>query len=139
MTSKELLTLLNQALASELQVSVQYVAQHVMWRGVHGFAVQGELMSIAKTEMGHYEKLAERIFYLGENPTTQPATIVVGNSLKEMIEQDIKDEESAITLYKQIVAQATLEQDITTAFIVKQILEDEESHHDTFTTLNEDL
>jgi bacterioferritin len=31
------------------------------------------------------------------------------------------------------------EGDTTTAFIFKQILEDEEDHHDTFTTLLEDL
>jgi bacterioferritin len=34
---------------------------------------------------------------------------------------------------------AQKEGDVTTAFIFKEILEDEEEHHDTFTTLAEDL
>ncbi|MEM3063023.1 MAG: ferritin, partial [Nitrososphaerota archaeon] len=40
--SKELLELLNDAIAAELQVSIQYMWQHVQWRGVKGFAVQEE-------------------------------------------------------------------------------------------------
>jgi len=56
-----------------------------------------------------------------------------------MIQQDVKDEENAINFYKTIVAQATKEGDVTTAFMFKGILEQEEGHHDTFTTLLEDL
>ena len=32
--SKELLDLLNKAIARELQVSIQYMWQHVLWRGL---------------------------------------------------------------------------------------------------------
>jgi len=56
-----------------------------------------------------------------------------------MIGQDIKDEQNAIKLYKQIIEMAEKEGDTTTAFIFREILEDEEEHHDTFTTLLEDL
>jgi len=48
--SKELLDLLNKAIARELQVAIQYMWQHVLWKGVEGFAVQEELKSIAITE-----------------------------------------------------------------------------------------
>jgi bacterioferritin len=89
--------------------------------------------------MKHAEKIAERLYYLGSIPTTKPSPIVVGTSLKEMIEKDIQDELNAITLYKEIIAMATKESDVTTAFLFKEILEDEEDHHDTFTTLMEDL
>jgi bacterioferritin len=56
-----------------------------------------------------------------------------------MIAQDIKDEANAITLYKQVIEIAEKEGDTTTAFIFREILEDEEDHHDTFTTMLEDL
>jgi bacterioferritin len=56
-----------------------------------------------------------------------------------MIAQDIKDEANAIEMYKGLIEMAQKEGDITTAFIFKEILEDEEEHHDTFTTLAEDL
>lgn len=137
--SEKLLDLLNQAIARELQVSIQYMWQHVQWSGVRGFAVQGELKSTAIAEMKHAEAIAERLFYLGGVPTTKPTPIFVGKTLKEMIEQDAKDEQGAITLYKQIVEVARNEGDETTNRLFRQILEDEEDHHDTFTSLLEEI
>jgi bacterioferritin len=139
MASKKLLQMLNDAIARELQVSIQYMWQHVQWGGVKGFAVQDELKSIAITEMKHAEAIAERLFYLGATPTTKPTEIVVGKTLKEMITRDVKDEENAIKLYKEIIAQAQKEKDETTAFLFMGILKDEEEHHDTFTTLLEEI
>jgi len=139
MTSKKLLDILNEAIARELQVAIQYMWQHVQWSGVKGFAVQEELKKIAITEMKHAETIAERLFYLGGIPTTKPNPIFVKKTLKEMVVQDVKDEKNAIDLYKTIIDMAQKEGDTTTAFIFKQILEDEENHHDTFTTLQEDL
>ncbi|HML02876.1 MAG TPA: ferritin-like domain-containing protein [Candidatus Bathyarchaeia archaeon] len=138
-TSKKLLGLLNDSIARELQVAIQYMWQHVQWSGVKGFAVRDELEKIAIVEMKHAEKIAERIFYLGDIPTTKPNPILVGKTLREMIKRDIEDELNAIKLYKQVIEVAQEEKDVTTAFIFKEILEDEEDHHDTFTTLLEDL
>jgi len=139
MASKQLLEMLNNGIARELQVSIQYMWQHVQWSGVKGFAVQDELEKIGITEMKHAEAIAERLFYLGGIPTTKPAEIVVGKTLKQMIQRDIKDEENAIKLYKEIIAQARKEKDETTKFLFLGILKDEEDHHDTFTTMLEDL
>jgi bacterioferritin len=139
MASKKLLEMLNDAIARELQVAIQYMWQHVQWSGVKGFAVQEELKKIAITEMKHAEAIAERLVYLGGTPTTKPAEIFVGKTLKEMIQRDVKDEENAISLYKEIIAQARAEKDETTAFLFEGILKDEEEHHDTFTTLMEEI
>jgi bacterioferritin len=131
--------MLNDAIAREMQVSIQYMWQHVQWGGVKGFAVQDELKKIAIAEMKHAEAIAERLFYLGATPTTKPTEIVVGKTLKQMITRDVKDEENAIKLYKEIIAQAEKEKDETTAFLFMGILKDEEEHHDTFTTLLEEI
>lgn len=139
MASKELLKMLNDGIARELQVAIQYMWQHVQWGGVKGFAVQDELKKIAITEMKHAEAIAERLYYLGEIPTTKPTEIVVGKTLKQMIQRDVKDEENAIALYKKIIEQARKEKDQTTEILFMNILKDEEEHHDTFTTLLEDL
>ncbi|MBC7194918.1 MAG: ferritin [Caldisericia bacterium] len=139
MASEKLLDLLNQAIARELQVSIQYMWQHVQWRGVKHFAVIEELKKISIEEMKHAEAIAERLFYLGGIPTTKPSPIFVGNTLKEMIEQDKKDEENAITLYKEIIKVAMDEGDFTTKKIFEDILKDEEEHHDTFTSLLEEI
>ena len=137
--SAQLQDLLNRAIARELQVSIQYMWQHVQWRGVKGFAVQDELKKIAITEMKHAEAIAERLFYLGGTPTTKPEPIFVGQTLKEMIERDREDEEGAIQLYKQTVEAAKKEGDETTKRLFRQILSDEEEHHDTFTSLLEEI
>ena len=139
MASKKLLEMLNGAIAREMQVSVQYMWQHVQWIGVKGYATRDAFQTIAVQEMKHAERIAERLFYLGEIPTTKPDPINVGKTLKEMIEQDVKDEEKAITMYKQIIEIARKESDETTAFIFMEILKEEEDHHDTFTTLLEQV
>lgn len=102
-------------------------------------AVKDEFKKIAITEMKHAEAIAERLFYLGGTPTTQPTPINVGNNLREMLEIDVKEEEKAIELYKRIVRKAQEEGDIVTAWLFQKILEDEEEHHDTFTSLLEDF
>lgn len=137
MASKELLDLLNQAVARELQVSIQYMWQHILWKGVQGFAVKDELKRIAITEMKHAEAIAERLVYLGGRPTTEPTPINVGDNLREMLERDKLDEEWAIELYKRIIGTAEKEGDVTTARLFRSILSDEEEHHDTFTSLLE--
>lgn len=138
-TSADLLDLLNRAIAREIQVSIQYMWQHVQWKGVKGFAVQEELKKIAITEMKHAEAIAERLAYLGGTPTTKPEPIFVGETLKEMIEQDKKDEENAIALYKQIIVAAHEKGDVTTTRLFRKILEEEEEHHDFFTSLLEGI
>ncbi|MBI5000348.1 MAG: demethoxyubiquinone hydroxylase family protein [Euryarchaeota archaeon] len=137
--SKKLLGLLNKAIAREIQVSIQYMWQHVQWGGVKGFAVRDAFQTIAVEEMKHAEKIAERLFYLGGIPTTKPEPIFVGKTLKEMLKQDAKDEENAIRMYKDIIAVARAEGDETTNRLFREILEQEEDHHDTFTTMLEDL
>jgi len=137
--SAELLDLLNRAIARELQVSIQYIWQHVSWSGVEGIAVKDELKSIAITEMKHAEAIAERLAYLGGTPTTKPEPIFVGATLKEMIERDAADEEGAIELYRRILAKATDDGDVVTQQLFRGILTDEEDHHDTFTSLLEGM
>jgi len=137
--SKQLLDLLNRAIAREIQVSIQYMWQHVLWSGIKGFAVKDELKSIAVSEMKHAESIAERLNYLGGIPTTKPDPIFVGETLPEMIRQDKKDEEVAIQLYKKIIEVARKEGDEVTNRLFRQILAEEEEHHDTFSTLLEEI
>ena len=86
--SQELLDMLNQAIARELQVSIQYMWQHVVWSGVKGFAVKDELRTIGIAEMKHAEAIAERLNYLGGVPTTKPEPIFIGETLREQLTQD---------------------------------------------------
>jgi len=139
MASKQLMTKMNEGLADELQVSIQYMWQHVLWHGVKGFAIKDELKKIAVEEMKHAEAIAERLSYLGGMPTTKPEPIFIGKTLKEMIAADKKDEEGAIKLYKDIIKMAEKEGDIVTKKMFEGILADEEEHHDTFSGILEEI
>jgi bacterioferritin len=133
--SGKLTDLLNKAIAREIQVSVQYMWQHVMAKGLESAEIADVFEDVAITEMKHAEKIAERLFYFDVTPTTKPDPIKVGGTVKEMLEYDAKAEEEAIDLYKEIIRQAGSEGDSTTRLLFEQILAEEEDHHDTFTTL----
>jgi bacterioferritin len=133
--TKTLTDMLQQAVAREIQVSVQYMWQHIMAKGLESAEIAETFEEAAVEEMKHAEKIAERLFYFDVVPTTKPAPIVVVPGLREMLEADAKAEEEAIDLYKQIIKQAASEGDSTTRLLFEQILADEEKHHDTFTTL----
>ncbi len=105
--------------------------------GFEGEIVKPELRRIAIVEMTHAELIAERLAYLGGIPTTQPDPIVIGCSVKEMIELDRKAEEEAISLYKEIIKAALEEEDYTTAKLFERILADEEKHHEYFSSILE--
>jgi len=137
--SDKLKEMLNNAIAREIQVSIQYMWQHVQVMGVKAVAVQDKFKQTAIAEMKHAEKIAERLWYLGGVPTTKPSVIDVGKDLKDFLELDTKAEVEAIEMYREIIELATKEKDITTAFMFKEILEDEEEHHDLFTTMLEEV
>jgi bacterioferritin len=133
--STTLTDMMQKAVAREIQVSVQYMWQHVMAKGLESAEIAEAFEEAAIEEMKHVEKIAERLFYFDVVPTTKPTPITIVKSLTEMLEADAKAEEEAIDLYKQIIKQAAAEGDSTTRLLFEQILSDEEGHHDTFTTL----
>jgi bacterioferritin len=135
--SEKLKGMLNDAM--EIAVSIQYMWYHVQVIGVKAVAVQDQFKQTAITKMKHTESIAERLWYLEGVPTTQPASIKVGKSLREFLELDVKAEEETVSFYKKIIEQAQKEGDVTTAFVFKEILEDEEEHHDLFTTMLEEV
>ena len=135
--SEKLKELLNKGIAREIQVSVQYMWQHVLATGIRGAAIEDIFKEIAITEMKHAESIAERLAYLGGTPTTKPDPIFIGGSLEEMIKNDVKAEEEAIALYKQTITVAEEEGDITTRRLFEEILGNEEDHLDTFMKLLE--
>ena len=132
MVSEKLLEFLNKGIARELQVSIQYMWQHVQVTGMDGAIVEDIFRKTAIAEMKHAERLAERLDYLNGVPTTKPDPIFVGGSLIEMLTQDERDEEEAINLYKQAIQVAAEEGDYTTRRMLEEILAEEENHINTF-------
>lgn len=86
---KELLNKLNEAISREIQASIQYMWQHVMGTGTKGAAVKDDFKKIAITEMKHAESIAERLYYLGETPTTEPAPVKISKKLEDMVKDNV--------------------------------------------------
>ena len=139
MVSEKLLEFLNKGIARELQVSIQYMWQHVQVTGMDGAVVEDIFRKTAIAEMKHAERLAERLDYLNGVSTTKPDPIFVGGSLIEMLTQDERDEEEAINLYKQAIQVAAEEGDYTTRRMLEEILAEEENHINTFGKLLVDM
>jgi bacterioferritin len=133
--SKELNDKLNDAIAREIAVSIQYMWQHVMGEGMESPGVLEVFKKIAIVEMKHAEAIAERLDFLGGVPTTQPTPIKVGKTLVNMIQIDVAAEKDAIRLYKEIIQLADKESDIVTRKLFEDILVDEEGHLAEFQTL----
>lgn len=152
-TASELLSLLNTAIARELQVSIQYMFQHAIGAGRDpsgpgkiqsakrakfvashsAYWMPGAtLKKIAITEMRHAEAIAERVVHLGGQPTTQPEAITIGNTPEEMLENDRGQEQAAIELYGRIARVAEAHHDEVTANLFRRILSDEKRHHQVF-------
>ncbi len=155
-SAPSLIDLINQAIARELQVSIQYMFQHSLGTAV-SVQMQADalaarqskfvgshssiwlpgttLRKIAITEMRHAEAMAERVSQLGAEPTTQPAPITLGHTPTDMLRIDQAEERSAVALYRQIVEAAAQEGDRVTESMFRRILADEEKHLRTFSGL----
>ena len=132
MASRKLLDLLNKGIARELRVSVEYMWNHVKIAGMGSETHGGLFKKIAITEMVHAEEIAERIDYLGGEPTTEPDPITIGKTPREMFQIALEAEEGAIKLYRTIIKQAEEEEDFVTRSLFEGILADEEDHHNVF-------
>lgn len=135
MGKEALLDILNQSIAREIAVTIQYMWHHVMAIGLESAEVEEIFKKVAVEEMKHAEKFAERLDYLGGVPTTKPSPIVTGGSVEKMLKDNLKAEEEAIALYKKAIQICIENNDPVSRLLYEEILSDEEDHHNTFGTL----
>jgi len=137
---KEVIKLLNDALATELVCVLRYRRHYFMSAnigGIRGFAVHDELLQHANDELAHADRLAERIMQLGGEPDFSPATLLErsaadyspGKDLPTMLKEDLIAERIAIDTYNEMIRYVG-EKDHTTRRLLEQILEQEEEHAD---------
>lgn len=128
---------LNESIARELQVIVQYMWQHVMAVGINSTEISDVFRDLSMAEMKHAEAFAERLDYLGGVPTTKPTNIVVGGSIDQMLQDDIDAERLGIDLYRHGIDLCFELKDNTTRTLFERILAEEEDHHYQLTTIAE--
>ncbi|MDX2422281.1 MAG: ferritin-like domain-containing protein [Amphritea sp.] len=142
---KQVLKLLNEALATEIVCVLRYRRHHFMARGIHAKSIANEFLAHSNEEQGHADQIAERIVQLGGEPDFAPESLasrshaeyVAGNSLLEMIKEDLVAERIAIDSYREMI-QYLGDQDTTTSDMLKVILAVEEQHADELADLLEE-
>ncbi len=131
---QKIVDVLNKDRADELAAIIQYMGHHYEAEGMESPAIIELFKSTAKDEMGHAELLAERIIYLGGEPTKKPSEIKKGGDLKKMIQDDLAGENNAIANYREHIKLCVELGDPGTRLLLEGILNDEEGHADTWET-----
>jgi len=132
---EKIIKALNIDIGLEIGAIIQYIMHEVMAEGMESPPITGKFESIAREEMKHLERLAQRVNYLGGVPNTKPAPIKVGGVIKKMIQDDLDGEYMAIKTYKSHVKMCEEIGDTTTRLMLEEILTDEEDHADTWETI----
>src|SRR5580698_4501223 len=136
--------LLNEALATELVCVLRYKRHHYMAKGIHSQSVAAEFEEHAKEEQGHADRIAERIVQLDGEPNFNPEGIltrshseyVEGDTLTDMLKEDLVAERIAVESYTEIIRYLG-DNDPTSRRLMEDILANEEEHADDINTLLE--
>ena len=134
--------LLNEALATEIVCTLRYKRHYYMAQGIHAESVAAEFLEHAADEQQHADQIAGRITQLGGAPDFSPeglasrshAEYVEGDSLEDMIKEDLVAERIAIDSYREIIEYLGTK-DSTTRRLMEEILAKEEEHADDLVTV----
>jgi bacterioferritin len=140
--SKEIVALLNEALATELVCVLRYRRHYFMAQGISAEPVAAEFLEHANEELDHADRLANRITQLGGAPDMNPSGLadrsaseyIEGTDLKNMIEEDLVAERIAVDTYREMIAFIGAS-DPTTRRLLEDILAVEEEHADDLSKL----
>ena len=143
---KTVLRVLNEALATEIVCVLRYKRHHYMAKGIHSQAVAEEFLEHAAEEQEHADMIAERITQLDGEPNFNPdglltrshSEYVEGESLVDMIKEDLVAERIAIESYSEIIRYLA-DNDPTSRRLMESILAKEEEHAEDMKTLLETI
>ena len=138
----EAVRVLNEALATEIICVLRYRFHYFMASGIHKDGAAAEFLEHSNAELGHADRIAERIKQLGGKPEMNPAILtershaeyVEGTSLEDMLKEDLVAERIAIQSYRELV-NFFGSADPTSRRLMEEILAVEEEHADDIADL----
>lgn len=138
--------ILNEALATEIVCVLRYKRHYFMASGINAESVATEFLQHANEEQGHADLIAQRITQLGGEPNFDPdglttrshAEYVEGDTLIDMIKEDLVAERIAIDSYREMINYVNTD-DPTTRRMLEGILAMEEEHADDLNNLLEKM
>ena len=139
---KTAIKILNEALATEIVCVLRYKRHYYMATGIHSEAVAAEFLQHANEEQGHADEIAARIVQLGGAPDLNPdgltsrshAEYVEGETLLDMIKEDLVAERIAIDSYREMIKYFGTD-DSTSRRMLEGILAMEEEHADDLVSM----
>ncbi len=143
---QKVIQILNEALATEIVCVLRYKRHYYMAQGISSDAVKEEFLEHAGEEQEHADAIAERIVQLGGEPNLDPEGLtsrshseyVEGESLRDMIREDLIAERIAIESYREMI-NFVGEGDTTTRRMLEEILAVEEEHAEDMNSLLQGL
>ncbi|HEX3144574.1 MAG TPA: ferritin-like domain-containing protein [Pyrinomonadaceae bacterium] len=134
--------ILNEALATEIVCVLRYKRHYYMATGIHSESVAAEFLQHANEEQGHADEIAARIVQLGGAPDLNPdgltsrshAEYVEGETLLDMIKEDLVAERIAIDSYREMIKYFGTD-DSTSRRMLEGILAMEEEHADDLVSM----
>jgi bacterioferritin len=144
----EIIELLNQGIAAEINDAYRYLLLSKVASGVHSTPVAAMFAETAQDEWGHVALLMERVVQLGGEPLVSPSEAGQRSyveyqpppkevtDLRQMLTDSLKGERAAISFYRQLFDK-TREIDPVTADIARNALIDEIDDEDEMERLLE--
>ena len=134
------LTVLNQVIASEMVCYLRYTQNSIVAMGIDREQVSAMFVDHATEELGHFQRVSDRINQLGGSPDMNPATMMERaitdyvvpedeTDLQGMIRENLVGERIVIEVYTEIIRWLG-DDDITSRRMMEQILKEEEDHAD---------
>jgi bacterioferritin len=141
------ITVLNQVVASEMVCYLRYTQNSIVAQGIDREQVSAMFVDHATEELGHFQRVSDRINQLGGSPDMNPATLMERaitdyvvptdeTDLQGMLRENLLGERIVIEVYTEIIRWLG-EDDITSRRMMEQILKEEEDHADELNDLFE--
>lgn len=132
---QRVIAVLNDVLATETVCTLRYRSHYFRAKGVHAPGVADEFLEHAGAEQQHADLIAKRITELGGTPNLDPEGLATrshaqygdGETLTDMIKEDLIAERIAIATYSEIIRWLGND-DATTRRLMEEVLANEEEH-----------
>src|SRR5438552_10965908 len=143
---KTVIKVLNEALATEIVCVLRYRRHYFMASGIHAESVAAEFLQHSNEEQAHADQIAQRIVQLGGEPNFNPAGLLTrshaeyaeGDTLLDMIKEDLVAERIAIDSYRDMISYFGND-DPTSRRLMENILAVEEEHANDLVSLLEKM
>ena len=141
---ERVITVLNQVVATEMVCYLRYTQNAIVCQGIDREQVASMFTDHATEELGHFQRVSDRVNQLGGSPDLNPATMKersqteystrADTDLQGMIRENLIAERIVIGGYSEIIRWLG-EADPTSRRLLEDILKEEEDHADELNDL----